>query len=318
MQRNWFQSLVFFVLLISGFFQFENLKAQPGSLRPEWQHLPQVEDTLATLSNIILTDSIATNRFIACRQMIPTLVRALKSPNSFDYPFPKIESISIQYPEDSTFRIFTWQLVDERNDVRYYGAIQMNTPELKLFPLVDRSFSIENPESVMLSADKWFGALYYRVKAFDTPTGKKYLCFGFDADNMFLRKKLVDVLSFGADGKPVFGAPVFQHFDPDGMPSFTRSRVFLEYSADAKVKFNYDEAANMIIFDHLVPLGSLYNGQGMALVPDGTYEAYELKDGIWRHVDKLEITPMEEAPRPEPVLENTTRDKKTDLFGRRN
>ena len=96
-------------------------------------------------------------------------MKALKTPKSFEYPFPQIERISIQYPQDSSFRIFTWQLFVGKDDYRYYGAIQLNTEELKLIPLVDRSYKIENPKHQVLNNRNWYGALYYNIHQFDTP-----------------------------------------------------------------------------------------------------------------------------------------------------
>src|SRR6476620_876094 len=69
------------------------------------------------------------------------LVRTLKVPYSFYYPFDSLQSISLLYAPDSSFRIFTWEMVVNENLVRQHGAIQMRTTDgsLKLFPLIDKS-----------------------------------------------------------------------------------------------------------------------------------------------------------------------------------
>ncbi|MCB9301588.1 MAG: hypothetical protein H6566_13145 [Lewinellaceae bacterium] len=268
--------------------------------------LQEMEDTLSLLAYAVVNDSLAEHRFGTCREMIPRLVKALKVENSFQYPFESLKSVSIQYPRDSSFRIFTWQLYVDENDYRYYGAIQMNTPELKLYPLIDRSFKVEDPESAVLAPDNWYGAVYYNLLGFDTPDGAKaYLLFGFDGDSFFRKRKLIDVLRFGPDG-PVFGAPVFVQ---EG--NQRKQRVVLEYSAEVSTRCNYDELLEMIVFDHLIEMDGPY-GEGPTHYPDGSYEAYKLQGGLWVHIDKVFDQVSDEAPRPAPILDNRTKN----IFGK--
>jgi len=275
------------------------------------EQLNQKEDTLALLAYAIVNDSLPEHRFGTCRVFIPKLVEALKTENSFQYPFDRVKAVSIQYAPDSTFRIFTWQLYVDTSDYRYYGAIQMNTPELKLFPLVDRSFNLKgDPEQAVLTPEDWYGALYYNIREAKGPKGKYYLLFGYDGFSFFHKRKLIDVLTFQQDGKPKFGAPVFVH-EKKGRPTMTKNRVMLEYSSESSIKLNYEETMEMIVFDHLITLGGVY-GQGNSNFPDGSYEAYELKGGLWMHKEMLPVTPMDQAPRPSPVLDT----RKKDILGR--
>jgi len=286
-------------------------QAQSGKITPEDQvKLKTYEDTLGLVSFLVINDSLPEERFASCKKLIKTLVQALKVENSFSYPFDRLKAVSIQYPADSTFRIFTWQLYVDVDDYRYYGAIQMNSGKLQLFPLVDRSAEVESEEYDILNPDKWYGALCYNLRQFDTAEGKKYLLFGYDGHNFFNKKKIVDVLSF-KDGKPVFGAPVFVQEDAKGNQT-VRNRLVFEYSAEASFKMNYDEAWGLILYDHLITMAGSY-GQGPSLVPDGTYEGYKLENGRWQWVEKFWDQVMDEAPRPEPVLDNRSQQ---DVFGK--
>lgn len=269
------------------------------------------EDTLMVLAYAVLNDTLAENRFAACRDLIPNLVKALKVENSFNYPFKRLPSISIQYPQDSSFRVFTWQLYVDENDYRYYGAIQMNSGQLKLFPLVDRSFQadLEQIEDETFTADRWYGALYYNLRQVDSPQGRYYLLFGFDGNEFFRKRKLVDVLTFRSDKEPVFGAPVFFQQE-NGRPVAIRKRLFLEYSSGATVRLNYDELLEMIVFDHLIEMGGQY-GEGLVKVPDGSYEGYRLEGGRWIHVPKIWNQVQDEPIRPMPVLDG----KKKNIIG---
>lgn len=299
-----------FGLLLITFFALQWPTSVNGQIHKEDLEILQAqEDTLALLGYAIINDSLAEHRFGACREMIPRLVTALKAKNSFKYPFERLKSVSIQYPADSSFRVFTWQLYVDVNEYRYYGAIQMNTPDLKLFPLVDRSYQMQgNLEQQIHTPDQWYGALYYNIKEVVGPKGKYYLLFGFDAYQFFHKRKLIEVLSF-QNGKPQFGAPVFMHGE-EKAPYPTKNRVLREYSAEVSTKLNFDEIYEMIIFDHLIARAGQY-GEGPTFYPDGSYEGYKFENGYWNHIVKVFDQISEEAPRPEPILDNRSRD----IFG---
>ncbi len=273
------------------------------------KQLQGLEDTLGVLGYAILNDSVEGERFAACKVFITTLVRSLKIENSFNYPFEQLKSVSILTPPDSTFRIFTWQLYVNDSTYQYYGTIQMNERNLKLFPLRDHSAEmVPFPANEQLSADRWYGALYYNIRQFDTKQGHKYLLFGYDAFEFFEKRKLIDVLSFDKEGTPVIGAPVFEKGDTP-----PEHRVYIQYSADAKVRFNWDEQYKMIIFDHLIQWGSPY-GRGNTMVPDGSYDAYKLEKGHWKYVDKVFDDKQKDVPFPEPILDSR---KNNDILGKK-
>jgi hypothetical protein len=293
------------------------LLAQPklkpsGALSPEaFEKLHTAEDTLGLLGFLVINDSLETERFAACRALITTLVRALKTENSFKYPFPRLKSVSIQAPPDSSFRIFTWQLFVNDSTYRYYGAIQMNSKELQLFPLIDRSAEMEIfPKTETLTHDKWYGVLYYGLRQFDSPEGRKYLLLGYDAYSFFEKRKVIDVLSFGKDGKPLFGANVFDQAPANKpLPNY---RFLLEYSAETSARCNWDEQYQMVLIDHMIPWTSPF-GRGITAVPDGSYDALRLENGRWKYVDKVFDDKQDEAPTVQPVLQN---DKNVNVVGK--
>jgi len=268
-----------------------------------------LEDTLNVLSYAMVNDSTPVKRYASCQKFIKILVQALKHENSFDFPFERVRSVSIQYAPDSTFRIFSWQLYVDINEYHYYGTIQMNQPKLKLYPLVDRSEEVEDPYMDILEPKNWYGSLIYNIKSFDTEEGKKYLLFGFDGYRFFTKRKIIDVLAF-EDDKAILGAPVFEAED-----STIVNRFILEYSADARVKMNWNDDLNMVAFDHLVEMASPYKGQGNMYIPDGDMDGLNFENGIWRYKTRLFNEILDEAPRPEPVFNSKGRKDKINLFG---
>ena len=128
------KKLLFFIFWMS---LTHSIFAQPKTAEPldrkDFDEIKIAEDTLGVLGYMMVNDSLPEHRFGACKKFIPKLVQALKHKNSFNYPFERLHRISILYPADSTFRIFTWQLYVDKDTYHQYGAIQMNNSELKLF-----------------------------------------------------------------------------------------------------------------------------------------------------------------------------------------
>ena len=275
------------------------------------QYFEQVEDSLTSLAQTLLQDTIVTNRIQADEQIKALLTNSLKDASSFSYRFPALRGVSVQYPQDSTFRIFTWQLYVSENDYRYGGLLQLNAASKygqKVFSLDDLSAEVPLPEYEGMSPDYWYGAVYYNIKAGGTKKNRHYLLFGYDGYELFKRRKLIDVLVFKENG-PLFGAPVFEHG-----PGKVKNRIVREYSAEVGTRLNYDEALEMIMFDHLIAQNGPH-GEGLTYYPDGSYEAYKLnRKGKWEHVEKVFDQVSEEAPRPEPILDQ----RKKDIFGRGN
>ena len=264
--------------------------------------LQKKEDTLQKAAYQILNGRNVEERFAADSQFTRTLVRALQIKNSFYYPFDSLISIAKVVPRDSTFKIFTWQLVINGDIIRQHGAIQMNTPDgsLKLFPLIDKTDLINHIDDTVTSNRAWIGALYYKIieeKAF----GKNYYTLlGFDDNNMVSDRKFIDVLTF-KDGQPVFGAHIFSF---QGGLHNSIDRYVMEYKKNASPKLSFDKNMDIIIYEHLIS----ETGEPQkkyTYIPDGDYEGLKWKDGKWVHIEKVfnQITPEGKEPVPQPILD---------------
>jgi hypothetical protein len=244
----------------------------------------QREDTLKRFAYDIVNAETPESRFRADSQFIRSLVKALKLPNSFYYPFDSLQTISRLYAPDSTFRIFTWQF--KKNDMYFLqeGAIQMNQPDgsLKLFPLFDASMFTAKPLDSVRTRQNWIGAIYYRIIE-KTWQGKNYYTLlGFDDYNETSNKKWMEVLTFTPEGEPRFGGPFFS-FQEDSVRKPTQDRFNIEYKKEAGTRFNYDPSLDLVVFDELVS-ESNEPGKKDTYVPDGDFEAFQWKNGKWVHI----------------------------------
>ncbi len=231
----------------------------------------------------------ANQRFRADSFFIRMLVRSLKIPNSFYFPFDSLQTISKLYAPDSSFRIFTWQIKKDEYVYFQRGAIQMRTEDgsLKLFPLHDFSKFTTKPADSVRNPNNWIGAIYYRIiqKKFN---GKNiYTLLGFDDFTINSNKKWMEVLTFNEQGQPVFGGPYFS-FKNDSAKANKKQvmRFYMEYKKEAVTTFNYDTTLNMIIYDHLISESDEPNRKE-TFVPDGDYEGFAWQNGQWLHVPKV-------------------------------
>ena len=247
------------------------------------------EDSLKVYADSMINAETAGNRFLSDSQFVKTFVRTLKISNSFSYPFDSLPTVSKLYPQDSTFRIFTWQL--KKDEYMYYqkGAIQMKTPDgsLKLYPLFDASMFTGKPLDSVRTRKNWIGAIYYRIIQKEFNGRKYYTLLGFDDYTVSSNRKWMEVLSFdGQSGEPVFGGPVITFKDDTSKVKPVLNRFDIEYKKEARTLFNYNPEMDMIIYDHLVS-ETEEPGKKDTYIPDGDFEGFRWENGQWVHVDKV-------------------------------
>lgn len=287
------------ILLLLPAFIYGSVQAQRISAADAASMAVQ-QDSLHYLSDMILRGKDEQARQEANDRFIPKLVQALKTPYSFNFRFDSLTTVSIQYPQDSSFRIFSWGLELETTFYHHYGAIQMKTDDgkLKLFPLFDNS-DYMNPDTIA-NNKSWYGCLYYKIIQRHYFNAEFYTLFGWDANNIRSQKKLIDVLMF-KDGQPTFGGPFFS-FMEDSTPKPTRNRFILEYKKDATIGLSYNAEMDMIVYDHLISESNQKN-KPSTFVPDLDYEGFKWKAGKWMHIDKVfhDALPLGKFPVQQPL-----------------
>ncbi len=272
------------------------------------------QDTLKKFSHEIVNGKDAAVRFRSDSNFTRTLVRTLLLKNSFHFPLDSLKSISKLYSPDSLFRIFTWQVVKDDNYCRQRGFIQMNTKDgsLQLFPLRDVSEFTTADTDTIANHQGWIGAIYYRI-ILKKHLGKSYYTLlGYDENNIRSTKKWIDVLWFDEKGMPVFGLPAAFSFAKDSIRRNDVNRFLLEYKKDGRVRVQYDEEMDMILFDHLISESNEPNKK-YTLIPDGDYEGFQWKNGQWLHIDKVFHYKLKDGEAPIPDAFDFNQKQKTEL-----
>ncbi|MCC8425471.1 hypothetical protein [Mucilaginibacter sp. UR6-11] len=240
------------------------------------------QDSLKHLGSTVINNDNELVRKNASYQFIKTLVSALKTPNSFHFPFDSVKTITLTRSPDDKFRIFSWHVANDDGSYRFYGAIQINTGgPLKLYGLEDYTPLLKNPEDTVGDNRTWYGAQYYTIIPVGV-TRPYYVLLGWKGNNDRSTKKVIEVLSF-QNNKPVFGMPIFNR---NGKK---RDRIVFEYARQASMLLKYVPSEHLIVFDNLAAPDKKSKDKLETYGPDLTYNGYRLKDGTWHYMDNMDM-----------------------------
>lgn len=282
--------IISFFFVTSGYAQNENSK------------ISNMEDSLLVTADSMYHAFIPDFRIEYTERFVKQLVQALKQPNSWDYDFPKLkEVINITYPDDKSFRIFNWVIAPTDVTRRYYGAVQLPSEKLKLFPLIDYSSEIKKcAEDTILTKGKWYGGLIYRIMPQTVDGETIYTLFSLNASSPISNKKILDPMII-TDTGVIFGADIFE-YNSSCNPDKPVKRFILEYKKEVQVSMNWDNEFGAIYFDRLVSQVNDPNRK-YTYVPSGQYDGFKWKGDKWTFVKNLipiDVREDGEAPVPNP------------------
>lgn len=249
------------------------------------QELAKMEHALVKLADSMYQAAIPEERLVYCESFIKKMVQALKIPNSYYYDFAELgKTINMIAPDDKSFRILNWVVPLPGNQVRHYGTIQMPSEELKMYPLVDYANELGKfAEDSVLTGNKWFGALYYKIIASEVQGRKLYTLLGLNSSSPISNRKVMDPLFFTEEGI-VFGAPVFNVSSENTAGRI--NRFIMEYKKDVQASLNWDNDKKMIYFDKLISQVNDPNRK-YTFIPSGEYDGFRWENGQWNYVQNL-------------------------------
>lgn len=242
------------------------------------------EDSLKTLFISLANTGSADESVFLNQQIIRVLKNTLKNPDSFDYPFDSLPSLGSIYASDGKLRIFTWNFSCSPSEYNYSGFLQFRekeSDEISLFFLNQIDTTRESLDSELFNHQSWYGALYYQVHTVMHSGKTYYTLIGFDLNNVFTNRKIVDILAI-VEGSPVFGSPMF-YFQNE-----IKHRIVFEYSSRVVMFLRYVSEKDMIVFDHLSPGSPRLIGQYRYYGPDFSYDALRFQNGRWVHIPDID------------------------------
>lgn len=255
----------------------------------------KTEDSLKLVFNSISAETSYSRRDSLNTIFLGMLRSTLEVQSSFTYPFDSIRIGKLKSP-DGRFRIFTWNIPQPGGYQKYFGLLQVKKADgnVALIELKDGRKNITDVKNEKLPADRWIAALYYQLAQFPTANGNAYVLLGYDFNNLFTSKKIIDVLTFDSQGTPIFGSPVF---NVDG--KYRLSRIVFEFNARVNMVLRYNDDSKTIVFDHLSPSSPEFAGDFQYYGPDGSFDGFKLEGTEWVYVRDLDLrNPRRSKPKP--------------------
>ncbi len=262
------------LLLIS-----QNIFAQKVSIKV----LNEYEDTLSSIAHTMMFNKNEKIREEANNGFTTELLEILQYPNSYNYPFDSLKTISILQPEDKKFKLFNWILRKDDGRIEYYGYIVLPSKDNKKNKIIKLNNVSNNiNENQIFKNDNWYGALYYKIICPKKKKNKYYTILGWDGNYEEKTQKIIDIIEIN-DKEAIFGKDIFIKNENKTF------RVLIDYNKNTSVSVNYDNDKKRIVFDNLVPLKESYKEYNAYFVPDGSFNCFQYKNGKWIFYEDVDV-----------------------------
>lgn len=252
----------------------------------EYLKLVKAESRLQLLFNQLYSDTLSEAEPVL--DSIMALLRvSLTEPGSMEFPWSGLNRIGVVSSEDGKLRAFTWHLMDDPANYRYYGFIQVGLKKgkIKLYELIDNDRAQRGIMILDQSPEDWYGKLYYQILTHRHKRKDYYTLLGMDFNNALSTIKSVEVIVLQRN-QPRFAKEMFFN----GRDKV--DRVVLEYTDEVTISVRFDPNLRMITYDHLVPRHPIYRNNYEFYVPDGSYDGLEFSDGLWNYYKDIDARNM--------------------------
>lgn len=240
------------------------------------KHLAILFDSLRTCEVDSIKDEISNEIFSALEEM-------LRNPESFKQTFDQLPHLGKVYSDDKKVRIYTWSYPYADRSNGYGGFIQVQMKDkVVTTPLMIQQEAYRPNQQGKIAPNNWYGSLYYKVFLVKNKREKYYVALGWSGYDAASDFKIIETINIDGKGNASFGKMVFEKKGKND------SRIVLEYGSEAKIALNYDPTSKRIIFDHLSPIEPGYKDLRVYYGPDFTYDAYDLKKGIWTLTENID------------------------------
>ena len=248
--------------------------------------LPDAEARLNNLFSAISPEKSDSEKLQLTNIILCTLDSILQLPGSFDYPFDQLKTLGKVTSSNRKIRIFTWNLPLKDGTNKYFGFVLHKTDNgkaINIYRLTDRSATLDDPAMTSLTPDNWYGCLIYAIVETKVSVDTYYTLLGYDPENLFITRKLVDMLWLNDKNEPVFGKALFYY------NKSMHCRILFEYAAKVQMSLKWNDKLNMIVFDHLSPIKPSYTGNYQYYGPDFSYDGLKFEKGVWECIEDIDV-----------------------------
>lgn len=202
------------------------------------------------------------------------------SDSVFAHRFTHLRYLGQIKSPDSKLKIINWNVFLRDGNNKYFCYLIRKGEkgkENKVYKLSGSHNDKTIKTNISYSEKDWYGALYYAIQPFK----KDYIVLGIDQGSSFLTRKIIDVLSFPADGGLLFGKNCFIK------GSETKSREVLEYSSEGVVSLRFN-SSKLIVFDHLEVYSAGHENNPDSYGAGLSFDGYKLNKGNWEFVSDID------------------------------
>ena len=203
--------------------------------------------------------------------------------------FSDLDSIKNLYnisSNDKYVFIFTWAVQYSNHKFKYFGFIKYYSEESRKYYIEKLNHNSQKDEIIhrTILPSNWYGAVYYSLIFKKYKGERHYILLGWDGNDHFTNKKIIDIIVIEEDEIPVFGKDVFKT-----KTGFNKRMIF-EYGERVSMSLRYDKNLKMIIWDHLSPSKQELEGNFEYYGPDLTYDGFIFEKGIWNFISDVNLS----------------------------
>ncbi len=239
-------------------------------------NLVTAENQLKYMFESLYNEEIIGTNLATCYAIDSLFSEALNQPGAFNFEWKKLDKIGKLKSEDGVVKVFSWLYMVNRNEYHYSAYIQIDKGggNSEIYKLIPSDSEETRSEDFPQKIDNWHAKIYYEIVTTKFKRKLFYTLIGADFNDANSSLKTVEVMAIQR-GKPVFRGDQFL------VGGKVKDRIIMEYSADVAVSLRYNSELQMIVFDHIVPLHPIYQGNYQFYGPDGSYDGFRFIDGIW-------------------------------------
>ncbi len=219
-------------------------------------------------------------------QILTYMKDYLQEKHNFIEDFKDVKNLYVLESDDNYISILTWAIQYSNSEYKYFGFIKYfdrNGIVDYVEKLNDNMTLISEYSSNKVYPENWYGAVYYKIITKKYKKKRHYVLLGWDANDNFTNKRILDVLFLEDDETPIFGKNVI-----DFNNKFI-SRIVFEYNERSSMMLRFDKKQDMIIWDHLSPSKQELRGHYRYYGPDLSFDALKYEKGIWKFMSDIEI-----------------------------
>lgn len=265
------------------------------------QDLVQQERELTRLGKKSIEAKTQEERLAAADTFAMFLEEAIKHKEAFEYTFTNVRNLSKLTSPDNNFRIYTWSVPLRDGSFMFYGKIvTLRGKKPIITNLIDGAEAEQKPETKLLKAEQWYGAVYYDIIKTKNNGTTYYTLLGYRPNNKIYNQKVIEVISSANLQRLRFGDRIFNTPNLNGV-KFERPpyRLILRYNTKAVAMLRWIPEEKHILLDHLVPPDASQKEQWNLYGPDFSYDALFWSEGMWQLNESVPVSGNIAPPAPQ-------------------